>query len=306
MLSLRSLLHDEVPLRSAPRVERRLPAPDAARQGGELSPWQGQGPGPADHEDGRGRALREPAGGRERGERGQPLEAGPGGHGRGSGHSPRGEPAALRLEVDPSPPPEGLVSGRGAREGSGGRDRRRARRPGLGGPSGGGGAHPGPGGPVRHLLRKLERAPDRGGPRGRLRAQRDRGASRAVRALLRHAAPRARGSRVGREGEGSERPGAREARRRGFRRRGAGAFLRPHVQAGAPAHVSRGRSGGEGQGRRSSIPSNISPSVTGKDCCGPIFGIPWEPCRITPPVTSGCRTSAPRPATCSLWSRTPG
>src|SRR5512145_455127 len=36
VLSLRPLLHDEMPLRSAARVERRLPARDAARQGDQV------------------------------------------------------------------------------------------------------------------------------------------------------------------------------------------------------------------------------------------------------------------------------
>ncbi len=36
VLPVRRLLHDQVPVRAAAPVERRLPAPDAARQGGEV------------------------------------------------------------------------------------------------------------------------------------------------------------------------------------------------------------------------------------------------------------------------------
>ena len=36
LLSVRHVLHDQVPLCTAARMECRLPAPDAARQGGEV------------------------------------------------------------------------------------------------------------------------------------------------------------------------------------------------------------------------------------------------------------------------------
>ena len=72
VLPVRRLLHDEVPVRAAASVERRFPAPDAARQGGEVSRRRRQVPRQAaDRAPTRLGKLAVDSGGRADGERRQ-------------------------------------------------------------------------------------------------------------------------------------------------------------------------------------------------------------------------------------------
>ena len=72
LLPLRHVLHDEVPVRAAAPVERRLPAPDAAREGQALQDGKARAARQDPELDGRGRQARRHSGrrrGRERGQR---------------------------------------------------------------------------------------------------------------------------------------------------------------------------------------------------------------------------------------------
>ena len=86
VLPLRPVLHDQVPLRSAAPLERRLPAPDAAGQGGEVQEGRDQSARQAAVQHRRAGQARLDPGGRADGQCGQPYPGRPHADGKLAGH----------------------------------------------------------------------------------------------------------------------------------------------------------------------------------------------------------------------------
>ena len=238
VLPVRRLLHDEVPVRAAAPVEPRLPAPDAAREGGEVPAGRRALPRPAAHQHRPPGQARDDPRRRADGQQGQ--------------HD-AGRRARRWTRCSASPP------SRGCRRTTRKRFRKTA-KPSVAWPVRDGERTPGkvaifstcyvnynePG--IGHDLRQDPRA------------QRDPVPDRREGGLLRHAQARARRPRVGRAAEERQHPGARRARARRLRDPHAGAVVHADVQAGAAADVPR-RRGREG-GRRGDVRSRSSTS-----CC---------------------------------------
>ena len=96
VLSVRRLLHDEVPVRAAAPVERRFPAPDAAREGGRVQEGRDAVPRPAADEHRPRRPARDDPGRRADGQQGERDAVRAQGDGQGARRRGRGEAAAVR------------------------------------------------------------------------------------------------------------------------------------------------------------------------------------------------------------------
>ena len=227
LLPVRHVLHDQVPVRAAAPLEHRLPAPDAARQGGEFP----QGRDAVARQDPlvhRPRRVDRGRPGRLAGRQCRERQCDRASHARqDAGRSPGGAHTRLlqRLRA------QSRCAWRHART----RGKAHAR-------------DAWPRRAVRDLLLQSQRAVHRCGPRRGIPPQRHPGHGGAAGALLRHAEARARRPRVHRGGEAGQYPGAGRARRPGPRHRRADPVVRADVQAGAAAALPRRSAGAEGQG----------------------------------------------------------
>ena len=150
VLSVRRLLHDQVSVRSAASVERRLSASDAAREGGQVQEGRNDVPRPAADQHRSRRQARDDSRRREDGEQGEHDARRAQGDGQGAGRRCGGRAAAVR-RADLSRVRGGIGRLAGARRA----------------------AHAGQGRDLLDLLRELQRARDRPRPLADSRAQRD-------------------------------------------------------------------------------------------------------------------------------------
>ena len=181
VLSLRPLLHDEVPVRAAASVERGLPAPHAARQGGRVPEGRDAMARPAADEHRPRRQARDDSRRRADGEQGQRHAGGAQGDGKDAGCRRRSGAAAVRRRaLSRDGADVGRMAGQGRR------------------------AHAGESGDLRDVLRQLQRARHRPRSPADPRAQRSAVPPRRKGSLLRDAEARARRSRIRRRAEGHQ------------------------------------------------------------------------------------------------------